>query len=90
MTCHCFPAVAEQHNKLKQHTAELESSLAQKESSLIHMNAANMATSRKCDQTEEEQRLKVRQLEEDLCSQNELAESLQNQVSARGGTPTVI
>lgn len=71
----------DQHAKLKQHTSDLESALSQREAALVEFQAANMSASRKYDQVDEEQRLRVRQLEEDLNQQTTLSESLQRQVS---------
>lgn len=65
---------------MKQHATELETALGQRESAMVQLNAANQSVTRKHDELSEEQRLKVRQLEEDLSSQNTLCDSLQNQV----------
>ena len=73
-------ALKEQHGKLKQHAADLETALSQRESTLVQLNAANQAATRKHDQTDEEQRLKLRQLEEDLTNQTAVCDSLQQQV----------
>lgn len=75
-------ALKEQHTKLKQHAADLETALAQRESTLVQLNAANQTSTRKHDQTDEEQRLKLRQLEEDLTNQTSVCDSLQQQVSS--------
>ena len=70
----------EQHTKVKQHASELESALAQRESALVQLNAANQSVNRKHDELSEEQRLKVRQLQDDLSKQSSLCDSLQSQV----------
>lgn len=70
----------DQHTKLKQHVSDIEAALAQRESALVQLNAANMASYRKHDQFDEEQKLKIQQLEEDLSNQTNLCETLQQQV----------
>ena len=68
---------------MKQHAADLETALSQRESTVVQLNAANQAATRKHDQTDEEQRLKLRQLEEDLTNQTAVCDSLQQQVQCQ-------
>lgn len=67
---------------MKQHAADLETALSQRESTLVQLNAANQSATKKHDQTDEEQRLKLRQLEEDMSNQTSLCDSLQQQVGS--------
>jgi len=71
----------DQHNKVKQHAVELEAALAQRESVLVQLSAANQTVTQKHDQLTEEQMLRVRQLEEDLSNQTSLCDSLKAEVS---------
>ena len=75
-----FTGLLEQHNKLKQHSSDLEAALAQHEAEIVELHAAGASESRKHDQVDEEQMLKLRQLQEDLSAQASLIDSLQEQV----------
>lgn len=70
-------ALKDQHTKLKQHAADLEAALAQRESALVQLSASSQSVTRRNDQLNEEQRLRLRQLEEDLGTQTSLCASLQ-------------
>ncbi|XP_067935057.1 golgin subfamily A member 3-like [Watersipora subatra] len=75
-------ALKEQHNKAKQHTSELESALGQRESALVQLSAASQTLTAKHDEESEEQKIKIRQLEDDLNKQALLHHDLQSQVDS--------
>ncbi|KAF6021807.1 GOLGA3 [Bugula neritina] len=75
-------ALKDQHNKVKQHAVELEAALAQRESVLVQLSAANQTVTQKHDQLTEEQMLRVRQLEEDLSNQTSLCDSLKAELNS--------
>lgn len=76
--------LSEQHGKLKQHANDLETALSQREATLVQLQATNLSASKKHDLTDEEQKMRIRQLLEDLNNQTSKCESIERQVRLLG------